>query len=372
MLRIVFMFVVAIHGLIHLMGFAKAFGLADMEQLTQDISKSAGFLWLLSSILFILAALAFLLEKDWWWMICVPALVVSQTLIVMSWSDAKFGTLANAIILATAVVGFGVWNFNNLVTKELKTFISSPQLRGNTVSEEMLANKPPLVQEWLRRSKVVGNEAIQTVRLKQTGQMRTASDGNWMPFEAEQWSRTENPGFIWRANVTAAPGIHLAGRDKYEDGHGHMLIKLLSLFPVADAKGKEIDQGTLIRYLGEIIWYPSAALSGHIKWEEVDPKTAKATISFGGITGSGLFRFDLNGDVSGFEARRYYEQKNGATLEEWVVRIDPESYKEFDGMRIPAKAKVLWKLAEGDFTWLTLEISEVQFNGEPDRVRRAE
>ena len=46
MLRYFFAFVMLAHGLIHLMGFTKAFGFADIEQLTQDISRPAGLFWL--------------------------------------------------------------------------------------------------------------------------------------------------------------------------------------------------------------------------------------------------------------------------------------------------------------------------------------
>lgn len=59
------------------------------------------------------------------------------------------------------------------------------------------------------------------------------------------------PGFVWIVDVRAAPFLHLSGRDKYENGKWHILIKLLSLFPVVDAKEKEIDQGALLRYLGK-------------------------------------------------------------------------------------------------------------------------
>lgn len=38
--------VVMIHGLIHLLGFVKAFNLAPVGQLTQNISKTGGTLWL--------------------------------------------------------------------------------------------------------------------------------------------------------------------------------------------------------------------------------------------------------------------------------------------------------------------------------------
>jgi hypothetical protein len=38
------------------------------------------------------------------------------------------------------------------------------------------------------------------------------------------------------------------------------------------------------------------------------------------------------------------------------VEIDPASYREFDGMLLPTKSTVSWKLTSGDFEWLRLEI----------------
>src|SRR5229473_2026019 len=40
-----------VHGLIHLMGFAKAFGYADLPQLTQPISRAWGVVWLVAACL---------------------------------------------------------------------------------------------------------------------------------------------------------------------------------------------------------------------------------------------------------------------------------------------------------------------------------
>jgi ssRNA-specific RNase YbeY (16S rRNA maturation enzyme) len=50
--KAVFISIIIIHGLIHLMGFAKSFGLLRITELSQDISKPLGLLWLLSAILF--------------------------------------------------------------------------------------------------------------------------------------------------------------------------------------------------------------------------------------------------------------------------------------------------------------------------------
>lgn len=360
MIKEIFVSIVVIHGLIHLMGFVKAFQLAEISQLTQDIPKPIGLLWLISALLFITTAI-FLLKNDyWWWMIAVPAIVLSQLLIIMYWQDAKYGTIANVIILVGIVIGYEIWSFNTMAKNELETFVTLATSEKKIVTKEMLSGLPPIVQKWLERSNVIGKEISYSIHIKQIGEMRTTPDGKWMPVEAEQWFKTEKPGFIWIADVKYAPGIHFAGRDKYENGKGHMLIK--SIIPVADAKGKEVDQGAMVRYLVEIVWFPSAALNDYIQWEQIDSTTAKATMTYGGITASGLFKFDANGDVINFEAKRYYDRKGGATLEDWFIQVEPNSYKEFEGVRVPTRSAVTWKLKEGDFTWYKLEITDIHYN----------
>jgi len=98
-LKILFVAIVAVHGLIHLMGFAKAFKYADLEQLTQPISKPFGLLWLTSTGLFLLTIPLYLTRIDWWWVVALAAIIVSQIVILFSWQDAKFGTIANVLIL---------------------------------------------------------------------------------------------------------------------------------------------------------------------------------------------------------------------------------------------------------------------------------
>lgn len=362
MARVIFLFILLVHGLIHLMGFVKAFKFAEIPQLTQPISKTTGLLWLLSAVLFITATVLLLLKKDVWWMLALPAVVLSQVLIMMSWQDAKFGTIANVIALVGMVLGWAAWDFNQMVEKELDAFRANMQVASTIISEDQIQSLPPIVQTWLRQSKVIGKEQIQTVYLHQKGAMRTTPEGKWMPVDARQYFTTEPPGFIWLADVTMMPGLHLAGRDKYQDGNGHMLIKALSLVPVADAKGAETDQGTMLRYLAEIIWFPSAALSDYITWEQLDATSAKATMTYNGVTASGVFTFNKAGDMVSFEADRFYNRKEGATLERW--HIENAAYKDWSGIRIPVKSEVTWKLKEGDFTWYQLEITDIAYNAE--------
>jgi uncharacterized membrane protein YjjP (DUF1212 family) len=113
-MKLLFIFLVFIHGIIHIMGFVKAFSIVEISQLTQNISKLAGVLWLLTFLLFILAASLVLLNSTGWWMPTIIAVVTSQILIVCSWHDAKYGTIPNIIILIVVILAIASWNFNKL------------------------------------------------------------------------------------------------------------------------------------------------------------------------------------------------------------------------------------------------------------------
>jgi len=362
MLKILFSLVVVMHGLIHLLGFLKAFQIGDVSQLTVAISKPVGFIWLIASVIFLMAFLTYLLNYRFWPFLALTAVAISQVLIFMAWGDAKFGTIANIIVLLAAIPAIGHFMFSNMVEHEQTALLEQVNLSSDRViTSEDLNHLPPIVQTWLKNSGVPGKPDVTFARLKQTGEMRTTPDGKWMEFIAVQYFDTKRPAFIWSTEVQMMPLVHLVGRDKLTDGKGAMIIKLLSLFNVVNEKNNEkINSGTMIRYLGEICWFPAAALNEHITWKEVDELTAKATLAVNGEEVSGIFRFNENGEMKSFEAERYYGGGQDATLQRWVVETVESS--TFDGYRVPGKLTVTWKLPEGNFTWLHLEIMDLEVN----------
>jgi hypothetical protein len=366
MRRFIFALIITLHGLIQFLGFLKAFRLSGIDQIFSTIPKTAGLFWLLACLLFVGAAIALILKKEWWWMVAGIGIVLSQVLIFMYWQETKFGTITNIIILVGCILAYGSWSFKGMVRNERQAFLSSVSQNSSTVTQKEIGKLPAVVQRWLNNARIVDKLTIRTAYFRQTGHMKTSPNGSWMPVEAEQYVRTAEPGFLWVADVRAAPFIHLAGRDKYMDGKGAMLIKLVSLFPVADSKGQKIDQGALLRYLAEMVWYPSAALEDYISWEQINSTSARATMSYGGVTASALFRINEQGQVKRIEAERYYDRKEGATLEMWLITIDADSYQEFEGIRVPTRAQVTWRLVEGDFTWYKLEMTDLAYNGRAD------
>ncbi|KUO62572.1 MAG: hypothetical protein APF84_02150 [Gracilibacter sp. BRH_c7a] len=250
--------------------------------------------------------------------------------------------------------------FNLKVDREINALLAKRIDNDDIVKQEDLDKLPSPVQRWLENSQVVGKDSVRDVRLKQTGVMRTEPDKPWMSFKAEQYFVTENPGFIWKAKINVAPMFHISGRDKYDEGKGNMLIKVLSLITLGDATGEEIDQGTMLRYLAEMMWFPAAALNDYIQWEAVDERSAKATMSYKGVTASAIFLFDENGDIASFSAKRYGDFGGQFSLETWSGSV--KEIKVIDGIRIPTQGEVTWELEAGDFTWLKWEITEIEYN----------
>ena len=361
-MQYVFSFILLFHGLIHLLGFVKAFNLAEINQLPQSISKPIGILWFLTFLLFLITFLAYLKSYKFWFIIAIVAVIISQIIIIIFWKDAKFGTIANIIILVVSIFSLGKYQFNNMVSNETTQVLQHIQTKNHTIiSEKDILHLPEIIQTWLRNSGVIGKEISQSIRLKQIGKMRTKPENKWMPFTATQIFNVEKPAFVWNTQVEAMPFISLYGRDKLYLEQGSMLIKLGALIPVVnDAENPQINSGAMIRFLAEICWFPSAALNNYIVWETLDKTSAKATLTVNGESVSGIFKFSKEGHIISFEAKRFYGGNTNSKLETWHVKMT--SYKTFNNIRIPNKSSVSWKLKEGDFNWLKLEILELERN----------
>ncbi|GAB6098177.1 hypothetical protein JCM16358_00560 [Halanaerocella petrolearia] len=251
--------------------------------------------------------------------------------------------------------------FDRKVKSEVEKLFAKTNIGElEVITEEDLVGLPKPVKRWLRNSGVIGQEKIFTVRLKQKGFLRTEKEEPWMPAEAEQYFTIDQPAFIWKVKVKMHPLLYITGRDKYYKGKGKMLIKLLSLINVADSKGKEVDQGSLLRYLGEMVWFPTAALSSYVDWEEIDSNSARATMSYGEITASAVFKFNEKGEVENFTCQRYMVTDGKPTLETYSVPLG--NYKELDGIRVPTEGRAIWKLKSGDFSYYKMEVTEVEYN----------
>ena len=181
-----------------------------------------------------------------------------------------------------------------------------------------------------------------------------------MPFGAEEYFAIDPPGFVWSARIGVAPLLAIEGRDRYLDGKGHMDFGALALVPVVSASGPELDQGALLRFLNEIMWFPAAALSPYISWEAMDADSARATMSYEGVSASAVFIFDAEGKPTNVEAMRYRQAGGRFVLDNWATPLS--GYGEFEGVRVPTEGEAVWKLQSGDFAYIRLRVTDLEYD----------
>ena len=264
--------------------------------------------------------------------------------------------LALAAGMATEL--WGRTAFSRLVKSDVQTLLATSSAgEARFISEAMLDGLPEPVQRYLRYTGVIGKPFVRRVHLRQKGRMLLASGTPWVPLKAEQWYSVRPPGFVWYATLHIGRVPIVRARDMYRTGEGRMLIKAASLVTVADAKGKEFDQGEMVRYLSEMMWFPSAFLEDNVSFEAVDASSARVILTDGGRTASGTLFFDPEGRLTEFVARRY----DGTDLETWSVSI--AAYGQFEGLKLPVRGKAVWKLAEGDQEYIDVTITELHHEG---------
>lgn len=361
-MRIALIILIGIHGIIHLFGFLKAFGISEFNAISQPISKTSGFIWLLTFVVFAITMILLIFQSNFWWLSGFLAVIASQILIFNYWSNAKFGTIANLLILISAIIAFSNFSFKNKVDEERKVlFEKSEPDKEKVITQQTISKLPTIVQKWLTNIGVIGNNPISNVHLVQELQLKLKPDQeNWNNGKANQYYTIYPPAFNWSITTEINSILSIVGRDKFVNGNGEMTIKLLSLISVADAKNSDkIDQATLQRFLAEIVWFPTASLSDYITWEQIDENSAKATMTFNGTKGSGIFHFDNNGIFKKFTAMRYKDVKDSLPKLWTVSAIKTE---ERNGLKIPTELKADWKLDNNTWTWLKIKITEIEYN----------
>lgn len=233
-------------------------------------------------------------------------------------------------------------------------------MSNTTVTTDMLQHLPAPVQRYLTYTGVVGQPWIDTVRVQYAGKFRLGADKPWMGITATQFYTTDPPGFLWKARFKLAGLPLFMGRDTYKNGHGHMYGKLAGLFTLFDARGDKMDQGTMLRYLQEMTWFPIAFLGDNISWQAVDDHCAVVTFHDADRSVSARVFFDDSGRLINFVAQRYRETDGSYSLDTWTTPLT--AYGPRAGLNLPVRGLGVWRLESGDLPYIDIHINEIAYN----------
>lgn len=192
----------------------------------------------------------------------------------------------------------GLKEFENKTEKALEELW---RFQDNTPALPLqpLEGLPEPVRRWLKVSKALDHPPTQRLLLKQKGRMRLSpSQNKWDKAEAWQGFTVDTPGFVWAVKMKMK-GLPVVGMDRFFRGRGSMEIRLLGRWPLVNVADQEkLNQSTAQRFLGEIIWFPSAALHPGLVWTPLDDKRVKGTLTVGQTRAEAVFHFNEAGQVS--------------------------------------------------------------------------
>jgi hypothetical protein len=360
MLKLLLVLFLLIHGLIHILGFAKAFHYGQISQLTRIISKPMGVLWLLAALLFIVSCLLFVFKKSVWWMVGLPAVLLSQFLIFTVWSDAKFGTIANSILLIAFILGYGNWQFE----REYKRDLAIKMQRGQPSVNEMLTegdlqHLPLPVQRYLRYAGVLNKPKIKNFKIVFDGQMREKGK-DWFSFTSEQYNFIkEEPTrlFFMQAKMY---GITVPGYHAYKNGKASMQVRLFGLFPVVNSKPGELDKAETVTLFNDMcLLAPSSLIDPAIRWQALDSLSVKAAFTVHDQTIAATLYFNEKGQLINFISDDRY-----AIADKMQYRFSTpvSNYINFNGYNLPAYGEAIWHYPDGAFAYGKFQLREIQYN----------
>ena len=278
-------------------------------------------------------------------------------------SDRTPSLLPALAALVAATVGLVL--FNTLRVARLHDRLASDLVAGaaddagRRFEAADLEGLPAPVRRYFEAVLEEGQPYVRSVRLEQEGEFRLGdAERTWRPMEATQHYTVDPPGFVWSATVRALPFVPVTVLDAYDHGSGVLRARLLSTVTVADVgPDEEMNEGELVRYLGEAVWFPTALLPAEgVEWEAVDERSARATIEDSGNTASVVFHFDEDDRVERVTTERYRQETEDYAP--WTGHF--RDYEERSGMTVPTDAEVEWNLPDGDRPYWRARLTEIE------------
>lgn len=251
-----------------------------------------------------------------------------------------------ALALAT-LVALGRWRWDGL-TRELVGQLDAGRQAHPTATFDAreLDGLPPVVQRYFRTVLRDGAPIVAAATIEHAGQFNMGeTEDRWTSFTSTQRVVTRRPGFVWDGNIRLLPGLSVRVHDAYLAGEGLLHPALLGLFSLMRLQGGgDIAQGEFMRFVAEAAWYPTALLpSQGVRWQPVDERSARATVSDGLVTVTLTVGFNASGLMESVRAdARGRSVGDQIVMRPWEGRWS--DFREHSGMRVPMSGEVAWLL----------------------------
>lgn len=359
MIKYVLSFLLIAHGVIHLLGFVKAYGLATVSAINSNLSKGAGLLWLLTALLLMVTAILFFTGMERWWITAIIAVLLSQLLIFSVWKEAKFGTMGNVIILIAALLSMGSQLFENGFKRDVQeTLQLSAAASTETMTEADLQNLPDPVQRYLKYAGVLHQPKVRNARIVFDGEMR-GKGKEYFPFTSVQYNFFDDPARLFFMQATMS-GLLVYGYHRYAAGTATMTIKLFGIYPVLYQKGDTMNMAETVTLFNDMcLLAPATLIDKRISWTTLDKNIVRGTFTNGKITVSAVLYFQEDGQLVNFISG---DRTDVSVMKQYPWSTPVSNYKLMNGINVMTYGEAIWHYPESPFTYGKFHLRSIAYN----------
>lgn len=359
MLRIISILVAlvaVVHGLIHLMGFAAYWPLAEVSGLPYKTALLGGrlemdpggmrlfsLLWLLATVGFLVSGIALLFRLPWWAPLMLASTLLSLIVCMLDWGVAFRGALIDLAILLLLAGVFGL-----RVQPAPFPVYTAPAAPVTTVP--LPEGLPEPVERYYRVLYGDGLPAYTSAVLSGRGTVRIM--GLVMPARLRF---THDPGHGYRHYIEATfYGVPVFKvNERYLDGKGRMELP----FGVVE-NDPGVDSAANQGMWAETFAYPAYLVTDpRVRWEAVDADMAKLYVPYQDGEQEFTVEFDpQTGMVTRFTTLRFRDEKLGR------IRWWGDFTYADDDNGDPALEKLSATWEDEGTPWLVVNFEEVVFN----------
>lgn len=363
-MKIFFLLIISIHWLIHLLWFIKAYNITQVNQLNIPISRTAGLFWLIACLLYVSVWILLLIKNALWRKVWIIAIILSQILIIYSWQDAKFWSLANLIIAIPIIITF-IWSLPNSYYNRYKSETQTRLMHKvdqSILSIDDIKDLPLQIQKYLYYVNAIWKPKIQNFKVEFWWKMKTSINWNWLNINASQHSFVnENTRLFYiKSNLFGIPFDWL---HKFVWTNATMQIKIANLLQIVDAKGEKMNQSETVTLFNDMcLLAPATLISKDIKWEIINENSVKATFTNKWITISATLYFNQEWELIDFESNDRYLSQDWKQYSQYKWSTPISDYQEMNWSKVIKSAQAIWHMPNTEYKYAEFNLNNIKYN----------
>jgi hypothetical protein len=232
---------------------------------------------------------------------------------------------------------------------EVSTLISNTRETAEVFTSEEIQRLPTPVREYFETCGYIGTPKMEYIKtLHKDVDFLLSADKPYTKIGYTQYTFVKEPARLAFIETSLFGILPFQGLDYYVSGKGGMKGVIAKAFTLFHETGFEMDSANLINCLSECLLVPNIALQDYIAWESIDDTHAKGTISYYGISASGIFTFSENGEMLSFSTNERWETGTDGTKTQPPWSMAFSEYKETNGIKQPTRIQTIWHYEKGD------------------------